>query len=120
MIFAGADATGFEEDARLTAMWLWTLSTGRRAGDGVTRSQKTTDDEEGGEEGQEGRWLCVGIRRGAQDRAGTRRALGGFDAHHRGDGRKGPVVAGGRTHPVSVRQGRSRRPEDGARNATIR
>jgi putative DNA methylase len=28
MIFQGADATGFEEDARLTAMWLWTLSTG--------------------------------------------------------------------------------------------
>lgn len=27
MIFAGADVTGFEEDARLTAMWLWTLST---------------------------------------------------------------------------------------------
>jgi hypothetical protein len=27
MIFAGADATGLEEDARLTAMWLWTLST---------------------------------------------------------------------------------------------
>jgi putative DNA methylase len=27
MIFAGADATGFEEDARLTAMWMWTLST---------------------------------------------------------------------------------------------
>jgi hypothetical protein len=28
MIFEGADATGFEEDSRLTAMWLWTLSTG--------------------------------------------------------------------------------------------
>jgi len=27
MIFTGADATGFEEDARLTAMWLWTLKT---------------------------------------------------------------------------------------------
>lgn len=26
MIFAGADATGFDPDARLTAMWLWTLS----------------------------------------------------------------------------------------------
>lgn len=26
MIFQGADASGFEEDARLTAMWLWTLS----------------------------------------------------------------------------------------------
>ena len=25
MIFQGADASGFEEDARLTAMWLWTL-----------------------------------------------------------------------------------------------
>ena len=28
MIFDDADTTGFEEDARLTAMWLWTLSTG--------------------------------------------------------------------------------------------
>ena len=27
MIFEGADASGFEEDARITAMWLWTLST---------------------------------------------------------------------------------------------
>lgn len=27
MIFEGADATGFEADARLTAMWFWTLST---------------------------------------------------------------------------------------------
>jgi hypothetical protein len=25
MVFEGADATGFEADARLTAMWLWTL-----------------------------------------------------------------------------------------------
>jgi hypothetical protein len=34
MIFAGADTTGFEEDARLTAMWLWTLSPGLSGGDG--------------------------------------------------------------------------------------
>lgn len=27
MIFEGADASNFEEDARLTAMWLWTLRT---------------------------------------------------------------------------------------------
>ena len=27
MIFEGADASGFEEDARLTAMWFWTLRT---------------------------------------------------------------------------------------------
>src|SRR5438552_4423402 len=25
LVFKGADASGFEEDARLTAMWLWTL-----------------------------------------------------------------------------------------------
>lgn len=29
MVFKSADASGFEEDARLTAMWLWTLSAGR-------------------------------------------------------------------------------------------
>ena len=34
MIFEGADATGFEEDARLTAMWLWTLRTDPVDGDG--------------------------------------------------------------------------------------
>ena len=27
MIFSGADSAGFEEDARLTVMWLWTLAT---------------------------------------------------------------------------------------------
>jgi putative DNA methylase len=42
MIFTGADATGFEEDARLTAMWLWTLS--RAASNG--NSARTTEDEE--------------------------------------------------------------------------
>jgi adenine-specific DNA methylase len=46
MIFAGADATGFEPDARLTAMWLWTLSTG-------TGGNGSTDDDEAEEEGDE-------------------------------------------------------------------
>ena len=44
MIFEGADATGFEEDARLTAMWLWTLSTGSN-GNG-TASDVSEDEEE--------------------------------------------------------------------------
>jgi len=43
MIFEGADATGFEGDARLTAMWLWTLSTGNN-GNGKSKTSK--DDEE--------------------------------------------------------------------------
>ena len=42
MIFTGADATGFEEDARLTAMWLWTLSTALPNGNGAS----TAEDEE--------------------------------------------------------------------------
>ena len=48
MIFTGADATGFEEDARLTAMWMWTLKTGEINGVGETEEEEETD-EEGGE-----------------------------------------------------------------------
>lgn len=49
MIFTGADATGFEEDARLTAMWLWTLSTGdgqqsADTGRGEDESDQDSDD----------------------------------------------------------------------------
>src|SRR6266566_537707 len=46
MIFTGADATGFEADARLTAMWLWTLSTAGSNGNGAS----TAEDEEPGED----------------------------------------------------------------------
>jgi adenine-specific DNA methylase len=42
LIFTGADATGFEEDARLTAMWLWTLRTDE------TGADSEGSDEEGG------------------------------------------------------------------------
>lgn len=45
MIFQGADATGFEEDARLTAMWLWTLSTGAN-GNGNQMAMDESDDED--------------------------------------------------------------------------
>jgi adenine-specific DNA methylase len=43
MIFEDADATGLEGDARLTAMWLWTLSTSANGGNGG--SSAVTDDE---------------------------------------------------------------------------
>jgi hypothetical protein len=45
MIFQGVDATGFEEDARLTAMWLWTLSTGAN-GNGNKEVKEENDDGE--------------------------------------------------------------------------
>jgi adenine-specific DNA methylase len=44
MIFEGADTSGFEEDARLTAMWLWTLNAG--ATNGVPLALDDDDDED--------------------------------------------------------------------------
>ncbi len=47
MVFKGADASGFEEDARLTAMWLWTLFAGQ---DGTNGSGDKSEEEADGEE----------------------------------------------------------------------
>ncbi|MCC7555174.1 MAG: DUF1156 domain-containing protein, partial [Methanoculleus marisnigri] len=53
MIFEGADSTGFEEDARLTAMWLWTLSTGaNRNGKGSVNGGGGDDADEDVSEGE--------------------------------------------------------------------
>lgn len=49
MIFEGADATGFEEDARLTAMWLWTISTAKNRddlGSRVTTAMNPDEDDD--------------------------------------------------------------------------
>jgi len=43
MIFSGADATGFEADARLTAMWLWTASTN---GNSIEVAEDEAEDDE--------------------------------------------------------------------------
>jgi putative DNA methylase len=45
MVFKGADASGFEEDARLTAMWLWTLSAGQ-SGNGESDDDESSEEEE--------------------------------------------------------------------------
>jgi hypothetical protein len=48
LVFAGADTAGFEPDARLTAMWLWTLNAGATA-DAASKNDgdsDATDDEE--------------------------------------------------------------------------
>jgi len=48
MVFEGADASGFEEDARLTAMWLWTISGGKDDDDGLpSKQEEDTSDSEG-------------------------------------------------------------------------
>jgi putative DNA methylase len=46
MVFKGADASGFEEDARLTAMWLWTLSAGQ-SGEAEPVSEEPDEEREG-------------------------------------------------------------------------
>jgi putative DNA methylase len=46
LIFEGADVTGFEEDARLTAMWLWTLSAGRVVDEEERDDEDQEDDED--------------------------------------------------------------------------
>ena len=46
MIFEGADTSGFEEDARLTAMWLWTLSTAKNGNGNGKQSRLVPDDAE--------------------------------------------------------------------------
>lgn len=46
LIFEGADATGFEEDSRLTAMWLWTLSAYRQKDEENLSQQEMFDSED--------------------------------------------------------------------------
>lgn len=46
MIFSNADTTSFEEDARLTAMWLWTLSTGSIDNNDTSESEPDDEDDE--------------------------------------------------------------------------
>ena len=54
MIFEDADATGLEEDARLTAMWLWTLSTSANAPNGEGSASDDGGESAGDNEEEEG------------------------------------------------------------------
>ena len=53
VVFKGADTSGFEEDARLTAMWLWTLFAGQGVANGLGEEQDEVEDEETDEESDE-------------------------------------------------------------------
>jgi putative DNA methylase len=58
MIFTDADTTDFEEDARLTAMWLWTLSAGNEAPGaepGESGEEDDDEDDDGGRSGKSGK-----------------------------------------------------------------
>ena len=57
MIFTGADATGFEEDARLTAMWLWTLQTGDANGADSQAEEEGDNEESVAKKGKAGGYI---------------------------------------------------------------
>jgi hypothetical protein len=61
MIFDGADASGLEEDARLTAMWLWTLGAGGNSTNGTSK----IDEARNGDEAED-------------EKTGAEKALSGF------------------------------------------
>jgi len=53
VVFKGADASGFEEDARLTAMWLWTLFAGQDLnGGGAPADDSDTQDDDSASDGK--------------------------------------------------------------------
>jgi hypothetical protein len=63
MIFEGADVMGFEEDARLTAMWLWTMRSGN--GEEMVNGKSSIengqpDEEEDEEESANGKKKLLG------------------------------------------------------------
>lgn len=54
MIFKDADAAGLEPDARLTTMWLWTIGSGTRPGNGNGEAEENEPPDEEGEEAKAG------------------------------------------------------------------
>jgi hypothetical protein len=60
LVFEGADATGFEPDARLTAMWLWTLN----APDSNGKDEDGGDDEDSDDEQEGKKPKITGFKRG--------------------------------------------------------
>ena len=54
LVFKDADATGFEEDARLTAMWLWTINAGNPNGTNGKNGKKNEEEVEPEDDEDEG------------------------------------------------------------------
>lgn len=76
LVFQGADASGFEEDARLTAMWLWTLRTGESNGSGAISDEESEEDEQEEEGSQKGKFTGFALEYDA-----ARKIAQGLGAH---------------------------------------
>ena len=102
MVFDGADTAGFEEDARLTAMWLWTLSTAANGDDDDAGDSDDDEDEAGGAKKKQPGGYALEYDAAAQDRAGPRRTPGDAGPPGRGQGRQCAPAAGARAHAHSL------------------
>jgi len=87
MIFEGADASGFEEDSRLTALWLWTLRT--EANGVVSANGKLPEGEESQEQEAGGSRSPSGF---ALEFDAARKIAQGLGAHLEELGRPGGIV----------------------------
>jgi adenine-specific DNA methylase len=83
LIFEGGDATGFEPDARLTAMWLWTLLAGANGNGGAKKARKKSAEDDEADEDDEG-----GAKKGKKPKGGfaleydaARKIAQGLGAH---------------------------------------
>jgi hypothetical protein len=81
MVFEGADPAGFEEDSRLTAMWLWTLRS-RVNGTDVKKSEAEGRKEKASEK----------VKGYALEYDAVRKIAQGLGAHLEGLGRPGGIV----------------------------
>lgn len=77
MVFKGADATGFEADARLTAMWLWTLN----SPESQQEADESTDDSDAEEQSEDKKSKPTGF---ALEYDAARKIAQGLGAHLEG------------------------------------
>ncbi len=89
MIFAGAEAEGFEEDARLTALWLWTLRAARNGEQAGSDADTLVEDEDEDEAPSR----SPSLRGFALDYDTARKLAQALGAHLEDLGRPGGVVA---------------------------
>lgn len=79
VIFHDADTSGFEEDARLTAMWLWTLSAG---GEQNGAEASGSDEDEAGDEEEKSPGKKAGVKGGfTLEYDAARKIAQGLGAH---------------------------------------
>ena len=76
MVLKDADASGFEPDARVTAIWLWTLASPTGTATEDAEGAEEESDEEPQKNGEIEGWFFARIRRGPIDCTGSRRAFG--------------------------------------------